>query len=150
MLLNPPLLPYNIYWLKKTHRLTAPAVAKDTTMRVGIPSTHFLDAQPMGHPRVPTPPFSSHLRQGQHPALGDFKCPSGSWWEQLPRWFIQTLVSDRKLTSVLEMVELLLEGFYGSMQCVHVLQAEECSSIAIPKRCLLRRVIQLSGLETCW
>lgn len=118
-------------------------------MRLGIPSTPFLDAQPMGHPGVPTPPFGSHLSQGQHPALGNIECPSGRWWEHLPRWFIQTLVSDRELTSVLETVELLLEGFYAPMQRVHVLQAEECSSIAIPQRWLLRRVIQLSGLETC-
>jgi len=47
------------------------------------------------------------------------------------------------------MVEPPLEGFYAPVQRERVLQAEERSSIAIPQRHLLRRVIQLSGLETC-
>lgn len=67
----------------------------------------------------------------------------------LPLLFIHPLIGDRKWSSVAEMVEPALEGFYAPVQCVRVLQAEECSSIAIPQRHLLRRVIQLSGLETC-
>lgn len=107
------------------------------------------DSQPTGHPTVPTPPFGlSEVRIVTQPLVTS-SGQAAAGGKSCPPWFSQTLVSDRKLVSVLTVVEPPLEGFYAPVQLVRVLQAEVCSSIAIPQRHLLRRVIQLSGLETC-
>lgn len=147
----------------------APAVVKGRTMRLGIPSTPSHASQWMLHrtsspwyspqcPHLPLvlsrvriitpPPSPPPLPRLLTP--GSIKWLSWSWWEQMSAWFTQALVSDSKLINVLAMAEPPLEEFYSPIQRVCVLQAEECSSIAIPQRHLLRRVIQLSGLETCW